>query len=170
MNSQLNGEYLEIVSDLLRESSVLKMDDIKQHAQGFSCLDHCIFVSYVSFCICKKLNLDAKSAARAGLLHDLYLCDWSTTTVGPWERLLIHPEMALRNAEKYGLSELEKDIILKHMWPVTIRRVPRHRESAVVNFADKICASAEFLRIYKLLYLTQKLSLLNRGKLAREHG
>lgn len=162
------SEFLECVGDLLQEPSVLAMDDIKQHANGISCLDHCIFVSYMSFCMCKRMGLDCKAAARAGLLHDLYLCDWSTTTVGPWERLLIHPEMALRNAESFGLSELEKDIILKHMWPITIKKIPRHRESAVVNIADKLCASAEVLRIYKLLYLSTRLFSLNIHKAAHQ--
>lgn len=37
---------------------------------------HSLNVSYYSFIICRKFGLDAYSAARAGLLHDLYYYDW----------------------------------------------------------------------------------------------
>ena len=110
-------EFRVYIDDLIQHPNVQMMNQIKQHINGVSCLDHCIFVSYLSFSICKKLKLNAKAAARAGLLHDLYLCDWSQTNIGPWKRLLIHPQIALRNAEIHGLSDLEKDIISKHMWP-----------------------------------------------------
>ena len=110
----------------------------------------------------------AVAAARAGLLHDLYLCDWKKARVSPWQRLLVHPQMALENAEQFGLSELERDIILKHMWPVTLRRIPRHRESVVVNLADKLCASAEFLRIYNLAHAGERLLEFNRRRLLRQ--
>ncbi len=141
-------EFRVYIDDLIQHPNVQMMNQIKQHINGVSCLDHCIFVSYLSFSICKKLKLNAKAAARAGLLHDLYLCDWSQTNIGPWKRLLIHPPIALRNAEIHGLSDLEKDIISKHMWPLTLRKIPRYRESVVVNLADKICACAEMLRLY----------------------
>ena len=95
-------------------------------------------------------------AARGGLLHDLYLCDWSKTDVGKFERLVIHPLMALQNAEKFGLNDLERDIIVKHMWPLT-RALPRHRESFVVSLADKLCATAEMLHVYKAARVGQRL-------------
>ena len=91
-------EFRVYIDDLIQHPNVQMMNQIKQHINGVSCLDHCIFVSYLSFSICKKLKLNAKAAARAGLLHDLYLCDWSQTNIGPWKRLLIHPQIALRNA------------------------------------------------------------------------
>ena len=128
------------------------------------CGHHCIFVSYLSFSICKKFHLNAVAAARAGLLHDLYLCNWSQTNIGPWKRLLIHPQIALRNAEIHGLSDLEKDIISKHMWPLTLRKVPRHRESVVVNLADKICACTEMLRLYSKIGAAAALAKYNLCK------
>ena len=158
------AEFLDCIQDLLCQPQVWQMEDIRQHNDGVSCLDHCIFVSYVSFVLCKKWGLDAVSAARAGLLHDLYLCDWSTTTVGRWKRLLIHPEMAANNAECYGLSALERDIILKHMWPVTLSKLPAHRESAVVNLADKLCATVEFLGLYRLMGAAERLHEFNLRK------
>ncbi len=167
-NLEIRDEFYACISDLIEASAVQAMDDIPQHAGGVSCLDHCIFVSYLSFLLCRRWGLDAVAAARAGLLHDLYLCDWKKTSVNLWQRLLIHPQMALENAEQFGLSDLERDIILKHMWPVTLRHIPRHRESAVVNLADKLCATAEFLGIYGLAHAGEQLLEFNRRRLLRQ--
>ena len=166
MNSKIDNEYLEIVSELLSDPDVLSMHNLKQHVDDFSCLDHSLFVSYLSYKVCKKKGLDYVSAARAGLPHDLYLCDWSETDLTHWERLCLHPQMACDNAEKFGLNDLERDIITKHMWPVTITKVPKHRESFVVNILDTVCASAEFMRMHKVLMTTKRLAVLNRRKLA----
>ena len=38
---------------------------------------------------------------------------------------------------------MEKDIILKHMWPLTIIP-PRYLESFIVSIIDKIVATGEF--------------------------
>lgn len=164
MNSKIDREYLEIVSDLLRDSAVLSMNDIKQHVEGFSCLDHSIFVSYVSYKLCKKWGLDYVSAARAGLLHDLHLCNWDEMDLKHWERLCQHPKMACKNAERFGLNDLEREIIVSHMWPINLTILPKHKESVAVSLADKICASAEFMRIHKFLATTKRLYILNRRR------
>ena len=158
--------FIDCIDDLLEDWQVQSMSNIKQHINGVSCFDHSLFVAYISFRICKTLNLNFRSAARAGLLHDLYLCDWNAANVGRWERLLIHPQMALENADRFDLSVLEKDIIEKHMWPVTLRLLPRHRESFVVNFADKLCATAEVLHIYHLFRRKNALQLFAIPKTA----
>ena len=36
------------------------------------------------------------------------------------------------------------------MWPLA-RRMPRYREALVVNLADKLCATAEVVRLYHYL-------------------
>ena len=60
-----------------------------------------------------------------------------------------HPKTALKNAEAlFDLSNKEKDIILKHMWPITIT-LPNYIESYVVTFADKFCAIQESFSYYK---------------------
>ncbi len=150
-------DFKHYVQDLLNDEQVQKMRYIEQHVEGIDCFDHSLFVAYLSFIICRKLRLNERAAARGGLLHDLYLCDWNTTTVGLFERLLIHPAMALKNARPYGLSALEEDIILTHMWPVTLRKIPRHWESWVVNFADKVCTISEVCRVYHYAKVHQRL-------------
>ncbi len=126
---------------------VRAMEEIPQHVKGVSCYDHCLFVAYVGFTLCRIFGLDYRAAARAGLLHDLYLKKWEETSVGRFERLVVHPRMALENARTFGLSPMEEDIIEKHMWPLTVS-TPRYRESFCVSTADKICALLEMARLY----------------------
>ena len=46
----------------------------------------------------------------------------------------------------------EKNCILAHMWPLS-RRAPRSREAAAVCLADKLCATAEIMQIWRNLGL-----------------
>ncbi|MFV0497645.1 MAG: HD domain-containing protein [Candidatus Fimivivens sp.] len=165
-NMNNRAEFSTCIEEIINDDMVQAMDDIKHHVDGVSCLDHCVFVAYISFVLCKKFKLDHVAAARAGLLHDLYLCDWSQTDVSRFRRWLIHPSMALKNAEKFTLSSLERDIILKHMWPLTIRQLPSYRESAVVSLADKFCACVEFLRLYNVVKAGRTLSIFNQRRCA----
>ncbi len=140
-----NLEYNKLVSDLIGNQIVLEMMDYIQHGTT-SCYEHCINVSYYSYKLAKKLNLDVKSVARAALLHDLFLYDWHTA---PQIKNLFkkhgftHPKKALENANKYfDLNIKEKDIILKHMWPLTIK-LPKYKESYIIILMDKYCCLLE---------------------------
>ena len=68
-------EYLALVRDILENEQVRSMDGYFQHGRT-TCLRHSINVSYLSYLFCKKHGLDARAAARGGLLHDLFLYDW----------------------------------------------------------------------------------------------
>ena len=68
-------EYLALVRDILKNEQVRSMDGYFQHGRT-TCLRHSINVSYLSYLFCKKHGLDARAAARGGLLHDLFLYDW----------------------------------------------------------------------------------------------
>ena len=109
-------EYMSYVGSLLETKEVQKLANYIQH--HFSTrLEHVITVSYVSYRIAKTLGWNAKAVARAGLLHDLFYYDWRTTKFDRGTHAWIHPRIAVRNAEKLTkLSDLEKDIIIKHMW------------------------------------------------------
>src|SRR5690625_7878174 len=56
-----------------------------------------------------------------------------------------HPKIALKNARKITeINDLEKDIILKHMFLCTIKGgFPRYKESFIVTLVDKYCAISE---------------------------
>ena len=72
---QLLAEYKECVGEILENEQVQKLDRHMQHCNT-SRLQHSINVSYYSFLICRRMGWDYRSAARAGLLHDLYFYDW----------------------------------------------------------------------------------------------
>ncbi|WP_405157310.1 hypothetical protein [Paenibacillus sp. FSL K6-0108] len=79
------------------------------------------------------------------MLHDLFLYDWHDPAPGGRGHSFTHPKAALRNAEDISsLNRIERDIIVKHMWPLT-PAVPRFRESWAVCFADKIVTCHEFM-------------------------
>ena len=57
-----------------------------------------------------------------------------------------HPKIALDNSEEYfDVNEVEKDIILSHMYPIT-KEKPVYKESKVVCLCDKIISIYEFFR------------------------
>ena len=136
-------EYMQIIKDLISNETVLKMKMYRQHF-NVSCFDHCLFVSYNSYLICKKHKLDYKSVARAGLLHDLFLYDWRKRENGRnGHHAFTHGKTALENALKITfLNNIEKDIIKNHMWPVTLS-IPKYKETFVITYVDKRIAIAE---------------------------
>lgn len=142
-------EFEEIISDLVNHETVQKMKNYRQHYET-TCFEHCKMVAYYSYLLCKKYNLDYISATRAGMLHDLFLYDWRTRQDDrKGLHAFTHPKTAFENASKlFDLNKKEKDIILKHMWPVTIK-LPRYKESYIITFVDKYCAMQESIKAYK---------------------
>ena len=148
---KLNADpaYLSLVEDLLSDPAVRSMDALPQHAKGVSCLGHSLLVSYLSFRVCRFWGLDARAAARGGLLHDLYLYNWLDKSTHPEiNHAFEHPRVALENARaRFPLTGKEADIILTHMFPLTITRPYGCLESLVVSTMDKLCALAELLHL-----------------------
>lgn len=143
--------YCDCVSDLLGNETVCLMDKFVQH-RYVTTLEHCLHVSVKSYEICRRLSLDYRSAARGALLHDLFLYDWHITKPYRGMHAFSHPGIALQNASACcSLNERERDIIKKHMWPLTLS-IPRYKESMVVSFVDKYCALAECFR-FRLSYV-----------------
>lgn len=145
----LEEEFNLIIQDIVSNETVQKMNNYRQHYDT-SCFEHCKNVAYYSYLICKKYNLDYISAARAGMLHDLFLYDWrKRENDRKGLHAFTHPKSAYENASKiFDLNEKETDIILKHMWPVTIK-FPKYIESYIITFVDKYCAIQESIRAYK---------------------
>lgn len=134
--------FNDCVGDLLMLDDVRNLDSFRQHLNT-SRLQHSINVAYYSFLVCRVLHFDYRSAARAGLLHDLYHYDWRESKQPEGRHVSAHPKIALRNAQRnVHLNKVEADAIVKHMWPLTIR-FPRYKESVVVSMVDKYCACCE---------------------------
>ena len=149
---------------------VQKMESMTHHL-NHTCMDHSLFVSYMSYVVCKKLGWDYSSAARAGLLHDLFLYDWKKGDKHEGLHGFTHPREAYKNAEELcrlheqedSLNDIEKDIILKHMWPLG-KSMPKYKESFVVCIADKVCAFAEIFMIYKYMSFHKAKSMILKDR------
>ena len=145
--------FLRCVEPLLESPQVNSMKQWRHHLP-VTCYEHSLFVSYVSFRLARYLGWDYRAAARAGLLHDLYLYDPADSSAHPGIQCLDHPEFALRNAMALcpDLTEKEKNAIVSHMFPLAVH-LPRCREALVVNLADNICAVLEIIQLYRARWL-----------------
>lgn len=136
----LDKKYLKEVDYILNNEEFLKTKNLLHHGQNR--YDHSVRVSYLSYKVSKFLGLNYKSAARGGLLHDFFL----ETSDIPKEKsklLKTHPKIALKKSSSlFDLSDLEKDIIETHMFPVTLK-VPRYAESWIVDIVDDIVSVYE---------------------------
>ena len=162
-------EFKEIIKDITENSSVISLKEHVQHMKG-SRYKHSYEVAFYTYVLTKKLGLDYISATRGAMLHDFYFYDWRHKGVEGQKRFHAyrHPRIALHNAnQNFELNEVEKDIILKHMWPLTIR-FPRFSESYIVTFVDKYCATKEFFRFLKYKKTMKKLRKLNQLKKQEE--
>lgn len=144
---------------LLREhgSDILNSENFKgtrRHIQhgNMTVYSHVMNVARYSLLLNKKFRLGCNKhdLIRGALLHDYFLYDWHDKNRENYQMLhgFYHPGIALKNAEKeYRLSPREKDIIKKHMWPLTVVP-PRCREAWIVTTADKYCSLLETLKLH----------------------
>jgi uncharacterized protein len=157
-------EYEKCIDELINHDKVQMMRQFKHH-HSITCFEHSVNVSFYSYMICRAFGQDYKSAARGGLLHDLFLYDWRTTKLIGGKHAFLHPEIALSNASAlFRLNYIEQDIILKHMFPLT-PKPPLYKESFVVCLVDKCCAFTEYLDlkflrniaqiVYKITYISK---------------
>lgn len=142
-----DNSYYDCVSDIIDSSQLSGLKDITHHVSTTR-FQHCVNVSYYSYLVCRKFRLNARSAARAGLLHDLFYYDRkeynSSKSKGQPSHSRYHSLEAYVNASGVTeLTHLERDMIEKHMWPVT-RSMPRYKETYVISVIDKYCAVLEF--------------------------
>ena len=152
MNKRVNAnssdyiEFKQCINNIYNNPKVISMNQFIHHG-NVDCLEHSMSVAYRSYLVCKKLGFDYTSASRGALLHDFYLYDWHVKGSHVGLHGFNHPNIALENAQKYfQLNEIEKDIIKKHMWPLTLR-FPRFKESLIVLLVDKYCSLLEIVQI-----------------------
>lgn len=147
-DKEMSYFYL-IICELLQHEKLQEMKNYIQHGRT-STFVHCITVAYYSYLVTRKLRIrmDYKSLIRGALLHDFYLYDWHIPEKSHKLHGFVHPVLALKNSRKYfKLNRIEENIIEKHMWPLTLTRIPRFREALMVCMVDKCCSLAETLRM-----------------------
>ena len=149
-------EFKIIINDIIQNETVQQMKNYKQHFET-TCFDHCYTVAYYVFLICKKYHLDYISATRAAMLHDLFLYDWRKRENGrKGFHAFTHGKTACENACKlFELNDKEKDMIIKHMWPITIK-FPKSMEGFILTFVDKQCALSESFSTYRTRLFTKR--------------
>lgn len=131
LNESLEGSRLGITNNFI------------QHGDT-TCLLHTIAVAYYSCRLASimHVNLSKKELIRGALLHDYFLYDWH---VGKGHKIhgFTHPKAVLINAqEDFNLTKRERDIIVKHMFPLT-PIPPKYKESIIVCLVDKGCSLYE---------------------------
>lgn len=135
-------KYYNLVYDILNDNVFKKIDNCIHH--GISRFDHSCRVSYYSYKVSKALGLNYKEVARAGLLHDFFFSE-NFTNKEKLKSMFIHSKKSLNNSIKYfNLTEREKDIIISHMFPLNVNKIPKYMESWIVSIVDKCVAVYEF--------------------------
>ena len=149
---QLYRLLREHASDILKSENFRSTKNYIQHGT-MPVHRHCIDVAEKSISISKFLRIpcNEREMVRGALLHDYFLYDWHDKSRENYQRLhgFYHPGIALRNASmEYELTLREKDIIKKHMWPLTVVP-PLCREAWIVTTADKYCSLLETLKLHR---------------------
>ena len=130
----------------VKRANVKGLSEFTQHGNTTRYI-HSLAVAYVSCRLADTLRIkcDKKSMVRGALLHDYFHYRWQDNPKKYRLHGFTHPKVALKNAERdFKLNPIERDIIRRHMFPLT-PRPPRYRESYLVTAADKICAVYEFM-------------------------
>ncbi len=146
INPHSEKEFFDCVSDIYFTDEVQGLAVYEQHME-INRLQHITSVAYLSYLVCKKMGWDYVSAARGAVLHDLFYYDWHEKDSSHRLHGYRHPGFALKNAEVLcgdRLSELEKEVIRRHMWPLT-PTPPMKKEAFAVSMCDKYCAVKELM-------------------------
>ena len=157
-------EIFSLGKDVLLSEEAGRMKDFIQHGTT-TVFEHCVSVAKYSLLFAMNLEtlfgikLDRKSLVRGALLHDYFLYDWHEKN--EFHRLhgFTHPRRACHNANRdFEMNEKEKDVISKHMFPLT-PVPPRFLESVIVCMADKWCALCETFKIDISSYIIYRVNM-----------
>lgn len=157
-----DSNYLEIVNHILNDYTFSKLNGFPHH--GTTRLKHLLRVSYYSYKIAKMLNLDYKSSAISGLLHDFYIGEEDKKEYWKFQR--IHPMIASENSTNhFKVSLKEKNIIETHMFPFT--KPSRYIEGWIVSFVDKTIGAYEYGVYFKNIVYVKSKFFIKRLKTIR---
>ncbi|MEE3392454.1 MAG: HD domain-containing protein [Lachnospiraceae bacterium] len=140
---ELKVRELTDLGRFIQEKNAMQHGDWSVYEHSIRvCTLSCMIAHYLT--TVKFINVDFNSLIVGSLLHDYFLYDWHEKGDGSHRfHGFRHPAAALFNAEKdYDLNDTQRDIILHHMFPLTVIP-PATLEGWIVCVADKICASAE---------------------------
>jgi len=141
-------EYRAIVADIINNKDFLQTAKVRHHDSTVYL--HSLKVSLLSYHLAKKFGWNYHETARAALLHDFFTERRRDVEKASREKYSVknmhgftHPYTALKNSsDRFELSAREADIIVKHMFPLTLS-FPRYKESWLVTAVDKYLATRE---------------------------
>lgn len=145
-------ELEKIIRDFLKDDNFNQLCFLKHH--NSSRLIHTLNVTICSYRFAKRFNLDLDytSLVRGCMLHDFFLYQQYSCPEGKIHAWY-HPKEAYKNACKYfDVNDIEKDMILNHMFPLSIKP-PKYKETIVLVLCDKYCATVE--RFFHKNYLVE---------------
>ena len=142
------AEFREILKRYLANPKVRQMKDYCAHGR-ISVLEHSVDVARIAWLLNLRTGkkADPEVLLAGAILHDFYLYDWHDAKLSFNIFKMhgyTHPSQACKNAvEEFDIDERVQEVIRCHMWPLTLRSMPRHREAVLVCIADKLCALKE---------------------------
>jgi uncharacterized protein len=134
-------EWFDIVSPILNSDEYQRRKSFRHHGD-VTVYEHSVKVSKYAFSVAKKLHLNKKDAAIAGLLHDFYETPWQDVTIKqPFFKMhgFTHAQNALENSQKYYsayLNPVIENAIQRHMFPLNIRP-PKYKVGVIITIVDK---------------------------------
>ena len=139
------SEIQHYLADMIDTPQAQSMKTFIQHGH-ITTYAHVLNVVCMSCRVDERLHAhsDRKSLIRGAFLHDFYLYDWHDPTSNDGLHGFRYPVRALEKAQAlFPLNAKERNIIVSHMWPLTITRIPKCREAAIVCLSDKLAALYE---------------------------
>lgn len=153
--------FIHIIQDILEHPVVLSMKNYIAHGET-NCLEHSLYVAFTSYTLAVKLGLDPRLVTRGAMLHDFYLYDWHYKGERTGLHGFTHSKESLRNAKQFfDLTEIEEQIILRHMWPLTWP-APTKKEAIIVTLCDKYCTTLETLKLQNRSTIDDLMNHLNQ--------
>ncbi len=137
-----NKEFEELIHRIVSSEEYAALRHHRHHLRS-NVYDHSVKVAYLCYRHHKRYGtkLDLEELIRGALLHDYYLYDRRKKEHAHRFHGITHPRYALFNAaKKYpDLSHTEKDMIRRHMFPLTIVP-PKTKGGWLICFYDKLAA------------------------------
>lgn len=135
-------EYYQIIEPIINHPEAQRRKKYPHHIDE-SVYEHVIRVSYDCYKIGKRLNMDYKSLAIAGLLHDFYEHPWQySNEKKPFfqNHAFTHAKNAVLNSKKFFgeniITPKIENIMITHMFPLN-KKIPNSKEAWLLTLIDK---------------------------------
>ena len=138
-------EFWEIIKPLWDDERVQSMSMYIQHGK-VTTLVHSLRVAKLCYQLDRFFHTHCNKQVllQAALLHDFYLYDWHQKDGSHKWHGFHHAEKAVENAKAhFSIDEKTASCIATHMWPLTLRKLPRYKEAWILTLADKMISIKE---------------------------